>query len=241
MEEVQRPIAPRSPRDDRTGRRRFETFLASRHLTARSWLRAILAQCSPVGWVAAKQPHLTASDVASPLTVSISDGRRFCSRGPWSENSVDDTTIVCDHNIPKGYTSYYESKAETSGPLFALIRVSFAARQPVTSTNSYYEWNIQNPGNGGGAGNRTQANVRRGQNVTFTMSEAIPGTGATAPRAITGVYHGTISYMQNAGQNGIDPGDFPGHDGSLIVGHFRFTLPLNTSTPVNTHSGPPKG
>jgi hypothetical protein len=210
-------------------RARFAKFLAAHQLTERGWFQAILPQCPPVGWVAGKQPRLTPASVASPLKVSIAEGRRFCSKGPWSANSVDDTTIPCDHRIPHGYTGYYQSPAGIHGPLFALIRVSFIARQPSTTTNSYYEWNIQNPGNNGGGGNRTQANVRQGQQVVFTATEAIPGTGprdGSVPGALHGVYQGTISYMQNAGQNDENGGDMPGRDGSIVVGRFSFRLPL---------------
>jgi hypothetical protein len=207
-------------------RARFAKFLAAHHLTSKDWTQAVMPQCAPVGWVAAKQQRLTPADVATPLHVSISEGRRFCSKGPWSKNSVDDSTVVCDRRIRKGYTAYYESSAGVSGPLFALVRVSFIARQPVASSNSYYEWNITKPGNHGGEGNRTQADVRRGQRVTFTMSEAIPGTGPQTDSAPRGVYHGTITYMQNTGRNGNDSDEMPGSDGSVVVGHFSFALPL---------------
>jgi hypothetical protein len=209
-------------------RARFAKFLARYHLTERTSVQAITPQCAPVGWVAAKQKRVTLADVASPLRVSVSEGRRFCSKGPWSKLSVQDDTIVCDHKVPKGYTSYYESRGDTDGPLYALIRVSFTAREPVTTSNSFYEWNIQEPGNHGGEGNRTQANVRRGETVTFTMSEAIPGSGPHNANAVRGVYHGTIGFMPNVGQVGPqNGGDDPGRDGSLIVGRFSFRLPLS--------------
>jgi hypothetical protein len=208
-------------------RARFAKFLAAHHLTARSWFQALMPQCAPVGWVAAKENHVTAAEVASPLKVTISEGRRFCSKGPWSALSVQDNTITCDRRIPHGYTSYWESSLGANGPLFALIRVSFTAREPVATSNSFYQWFIKAPGNNGGGGNRTQANVRRGETVTFTMSEPIPGTGPDAGPAVRGIYHGTISFEPNVGQAGPQTGgDDPGHDGSLTVGTFSLRLPL---------------
>jgi hypothetical protein len=218
----------RTDRNETTkrARARFAKFLAVHHLTTRSWLQAVMPQCAPVGWVAAKENHVTAGEVASPLKVTISEGRRFCSKGPWPALSVQDNTIACDRRIPQGYRSYWETSLGPTGPLFALIRVSFTARKPVTTSNSFYEWNIQNPGNNGGGGNRTQADVRLGETVTFTMSEPIPGTGPDTGDALDGVYHGTISFEPNVGQAGPETaGDDPGHDGSVLVGTFSFRLP----------------
>jgi hypothetical protein len=219
----------RNDRTDETPKQasaRVAKFLAAHHLTTRNWLQALRPQCAPVGWVAAKLTHVTTADVAAPLKVTISEGRRFCSKGPWS--SVQDDTITCDRGIPPGDRSYWESPLRQNGPLFALIRVSFTAREPVTTSTSFYEWNIQEPGNNGDEGNRTQANVRSGETVTFTMSEAIPGTGADAGDAIRGVYHATIGFEPNVGQAGPETGGGdPGHDGSVRVGTFSFRLPPN--------------
>lgn len=207
-------------------RAQFARFLAAHRLTQRTWIQALLPQCPPVGWVTPKQKRVTAADVRSPLTVSVTEGRRFCSKGPWKARSVQDNTIVCDSHVPAGYKSYWESSERSSGPVVALIRVSFVAREPVTTTNSFYEWDIQEPGNHGGSGNRTQANVHSGERVTFTMTEAIPGPDAT--NAIRGVYHGTIGFISNVGQAGPEiGGNNPGHDGSVTVGKFSFRLPLN--------------
>jgi hypothetical protein len=207
-------------------RARFEKFLSAHHLTLRSWFAAIMPQCQLVGWVAATQKPLSAAQVTAPLKVSISEGRRFCSKGPWSKLSVQDNTITCDQHIPKGYTSYWESSLGAKGPLFALIRVSFTARQAVKTVNGFYRWNVQEPGNNGGGGNRTQANVRRGETVTFTMSEPIPGTGATPGPDIRGVYHGTISFTQDVGQAGPENGGYgQGSGAALTVGTFSFRLP----------------
>jgi hypothetical protein len=205
-------------------RARFAKFLSAHHLTNHDWMQALAPQCPPVGWVAAEPEHITAADVATRLQVSVTEGKRFCSEGSWSKRSVQDNTVVCDHAVPKGYTPHWESSARSSGPVFALIRVSFIAREPVTTSGSYYEWNVQQPGNHGGEGSRTQANIKRGERVTFTMNEEIPGPNALG--AVRGVYHGTISFLPNAGKTGPeDSGDDPGRDGSLIVGTFIFRLP----------------
>jgi hypothetical protein len=42
-----------------------------------------------------------------------------------------------------------------------------------------------------------------------------------------GVFHGTVGFMPNAGKGGPQTGGIgPGHDGSLVVGRFKFRLPL---------------
>jgi hypothetical protein len=203
-------------------------FFASYHLTTTGGMRALLPRCGPVGWVAPSGPKLSTADVSTPLKVSVSEGKRFCSKGPWRVNSVQDSTIVCDGRIPAGYTSYWESSLGSNGPKFALIRVSFIAREPVTTTNSFYSWWLKEPGDNGGGGNRTQANVRRGERVTFTMSQAIPGTGPRGGNEPPGVYRGTISFTGNVGQAGPQNGGYdPGRDGSLIVGRFSIRLPLH--------------
>ncbi len=208
-------------------RAQVNRFFSSHGVKPKGWLGALLPQCGPVGWVAPSGPRLRAADVATPLKVSVTEGRRFCSKGPWRVNSVQDSTIVCDGGIPTGYTAYWESGLGKQGPLFALIRVSFIARQPVTTTNSFYSWNLQAPGNNGGSSNRTQANVRRGERVTFTLSQAIPGTGPGGGNDPRGVYRGIISFTENVGQAGPENGGYdPGHDGSLIVGRFSVRLPL---------------
>jgi hypothetical protein len=207
-------------------RAQVSRFFASYHLTTTAGLRALMPRCGPVGWVAPSGPKLGAVDVRTPLKVSVTEGRRFCSKGPWRANSVQDSTIVCNGDVPAGYTAYWESGLGRRGPLFALIRVSFIAREPVTTTNSFYSWNLQAPGNHGGASNRTQANVRRGERVTFTLSQAIPGTGPGGGDDPRGVYRGTITFTENVGQAGPQNGGTdPGHDGSLIVGRFSVRLP----------------
>jgi hypothetical protein len=202
-------------------------FFAKFHMSVAGGMQALIPRCRPVGWVPSSGPKLTTPDVTTPLEVSVSVGRRFCSKGPWPKNSVQDSTIVCDGRIPKGYSHYWEDSLAKKGPLFALIRVSFIAREPVTSTGSFYSWWLRGPGNNGGGGNRTQANVRRGERVTFTISQAIPGTGPKVGDEPRGVYHGTISFTADAGRAGPqNAGNDPGHDGSLIVGRFAIRLPL---------------
>jgi hypothetical protein len=205
-------------------RRQFAAFMTSQHMAKTNLFTAVDPHCAPVGWVNASEPKISSSAVRAPLRVKITEGRRFCVKGRWS--SIQDNTIVCDGRAPKGYSSYWESSEGANGPLFALVRVSFVAREAVTSTNSFYEWDINNPGNNGGGGNRTQADVRKGERITFTMSLPIPGTGGEE-RAPSGIYRGTVGFIENVGKAGPGTGgDNPGHDGSRTVGRFSFKLPL---------------
>jgi hypothetical protein len=200
-------------------RARFAKFLTAHHLTAKSWFKALVPQCPLVGWVAAKQPKVTAAQVASPIKFTVVESTRFCSNGPTGM-PFKGKIIACDAAIPPGYRRFYEVPPGQPQSRQALVTASFRARQAVTTTNSWYEWLIDNPGNGGAGGGRTQADVRRGQQIRFTMFE-------TANK--TGVYRATVSFMPNAGQSGPQGLGFPGQDGSVVVGRFRFTLPLRGS------------
>jgi hypothetical protein len=168
--------------------------------------------CPPVGWVNPKGPKLTTADVATPIKVKLTMATRYCTSGPAARLPV----IACDKTVPAGYTPFDPGGVGRH----VLITVTFTARQPVTSANSWYEWLLRGPQNG--SGSSTQRNLRSGARITFTDWE--PNT--------KGVYHGTISYVANTGQNG--PGNwFPPlartgrpQSGILLVGRFSFRLPL---------------
>lgn len=169
--------------------------------------------CAPVGWVNPKGPKLTTRDVATPITVNVVKAKSYCTSGPAARLPV----IACDGKVPRGYTRFDPGGG---GPQ-VLVTVSFVARQPVTSDNSWYEWILNDPRSGQGSigqGNSTQANVRRGQRITFTAFVDDK----------RGVYHGTIGYVQNAGQNGSNASRLFFHHtgGGIVVGRFHFRLPL---------------
>lgn len=103
------------------------------------------------------------------------------------------------------------------------VRISFTARQPVTSGSSWYESLLTGPCEGESVGQIGFGNIRAGQTVhdTHTLS---PGGQHTSCK---GVYHGIISYMQNSGPIGaVGEGtqEMPGQDGSIIVNRFSFTI-----------------
>jgi hypothetical protein len=193
-------------------RARLDTFLAAHDLTRRTWIDAVIPSCAPVGWVAPKGPKITAAQIKSPLKVTVVQAKRYCNDGPPSE-AYKGKTIVCDDSIPKGYLvlSYLT-------PATPWVEVSFVARQAVRTSNSWYEWQINSPGNGGGQGSRIQTNVRRGQRISFNtfLQNWKPG-----------VYHGTVSFVQNAGRNGPEGPSLPRFDGSIVVGRFSFKVPLH--------------
>jgi hypothetical protein len=175
------------------------------------WGRA----CPPVGWVNPKGPKLTEADVATPITVKLVKARYYCRRGQGWRSAM----IACDGKVPSGYTRFDPGGHRPE----VLVKVSFIARQPVTDANSWYEWLLGGPRNG--SGSSTQANVHRGERIKFAQFE--PDT--------KGVYHGTIAYVANTGQDG--PGNwFPltilartgrPQSGTLLVGQFGFRLPLS--------------
>jgi len=175
------------------------------------------SQCALVGWVTAKTTPVMAADVTSPLTVSISLGRRFCDKDPQTLKSDAATKVACDGRIPAGYTSFPNGPVRAKWPLLPLVRVSFTAREPVTSSNSFYALQIQSPLGGTGFIG-TDWDIRRGETVTLTMTSPVFRPHTESP--LNGVYHGTISYTPNAGKA------VPEQNGSLLVGRFSFKLPL---------------
>lgn len=196
-------------------RAQWARFAAAHHLgSERDVFRALGPQCPLAGWVAGKQPTIAARDVASTVTATVARAKHYCDDGPQGDLDHNQPDMVaCDDRIPHGY-----QRVRWAQPGQVLITASFIAHRATTTTNSWYEWQIENPGNTGGGGSRTQSNVRAGQRAWFTTFE--PST-RVIPR---GVYRGTVSFMPNAGQAGPEGGDFPGRDGSLIVGRFNFTL-----------------
>lgn len=175
-------------------------------------VEALTPQCPLAGWVADKQPKVTQREVASPVRFTAVKARHYCSDG--SQGYLDyakPDLIGCDDGVPRGYQRW-----RWASPDQVLVTASFIARRSVTSTNSWYEWQIMNPGNGGGGGNRTQTDIRAGERVFLTIW--VPAS------RFRGVFRGTVSFMANAGRAGPGGGDDPGYDGSVIVGRFSFRL-----------------
>jgi hypothetical protein len=97
--------------------------------------------------------------------------------------------------------------------------ISFTARQPVTSSDSWYELAITGPPScqADGSGPINYGNVRTGQKLTETVSTSTD---------CKGTIQGVIGYMQNGGPvNEEGGGDgTPGKDGSIIVAQFAFKV-----------------
>ena len=190
----------------------FARFLQQHHLTRSSWYQAAQPQCKPVGWQAPRLPKLTSTDVASPITVKLLTGTRFCvKRSELGRNGFNDD-VVCDRHVPAGDISFSSGGPGTRA---TLVKISFIARQAVTSDNSTYSVFTKAPGNNGGSGSGTQSNLRAGQRVTLSWFVG---------EHVSGIYRGTVLYVQNKGSNGILGTPFttrPSND-ELVVGHFRF-------------------
>ena len=99
------------------------------------------------------------------------------------------------------------------------VDITFKAREPVTSSSSWYEDYFTNPrgcpssGQGGEVG---LGNIRAGQVIHDTRLLG----------SCKGTYHGVIGYMQNSGpiDQNSSGGGIPGKDGSIVVGRFSFTI-----------------
>jgi hypothetical protein len=189
----------------------FTRFLMQHHLTNRSWFEAAQPACKPVGWRSANLPKLTSAEVASPITVKLLTGTRFCTK--TREGTGFNGAVVCDRHVPAGYTSWYGSGP---GLPATLVKISFIARQAVTSDNSTYSVFTKAPGNNGGSGSGTQSNLRAGQRVTLSWFVG---------EHVSGIYRGTIVFVQDKGTNQAAGTPFAIErrgKGELVVGHFSF-------------------
>jgi hypothetical protein len=199
----------------------FDRFLAQHHLDHRTWLDAVMPRCLPVGWVSPKLPGLTSADVASPIKVTLIDAKRFCV--PKSQVGFDGA-IACDLRVPKGDRWFYGTIPVRKT---ILLKISFVARQPVTTDNSSYSGAIKNPGNNGGGDLGTDENIRAGQRITLSTFLGVN---------LKGTYRGIMTFVQNSGQNGqrglgayvlLSRGrGASSPKGVLVVGRFSFKLPL---------------
>jgi hypothetical protein len=109
----------------------------------------------------------------------------------------------------------------TSGGLDAGATISFTARQPVKSSDSWYEVATTGPATCEADGNGPigYGNVRVGQRLTQQIG--VSGN-------CKGTIHGEVGYMENGGPTNAESagsGGTPGRDGSIIVGRFKFTMP----------------
>jgi len=199
-------------------------FFASHGLTPREGFLALMPQCQPVGWVSPKLPKLTAADVASPIKLTLAEAVRFCVNA--RQVGTFNGAVPCDQRVPKGDRYLYGSGL---GQKSLLVTISFTARQPVTSANSYYGSIIDDPGpNSAGGGGEVPQNIRAGQRITLSQFAPI----------LQGTYHGTVAYVASAGQNGprgiplyLQLRDRSRASGTFIVGRFSFRLPLKHSSP----------
>jgi len=103
-----------------------------------------------------------------------------------------------------------------------LVVFSWTARQPVTSTNTEYEYFLGS-GACGGQGGSTYGRITAGERLT---------RGIVVQSRCTGTLTGTIGYEPNLGPGGgTFAGADPGHDGSLLVGRFSVNIPPHNSRP----------
>jgi hypothetical protein len=201
-------------------RAQTDRFFAAHGLTPSASVQALIPQCAPVGWVKSKEPHLTESDVASPLKVKVVVAKDYCHNDSTDTASTTPNVVACNGATPRGYTPF---DTDSSGPQ-ALVMVTFTARQPVTNANSWYEWSLgpaatsnSHRSNQGGGGSSTQSNIRSGQRITFTDF---------LDADVHEVYTGTIRFIQNAGKDGATAPFTPQGSAGIEVGHFTIKLPL---------------
>ena len=158
-------------------------------------------------------PHVTAAQVAAPMTVRTITAKRYCYkpvRGPAF-------LIPCDLSIPRGY----KPAAWASGAR-ALVDISFTARLAADNHHTVYEYSFGRASgpanctlNTGGTDATTMLPIRAGKRVTIQDDQEVcPGT-----------YTGLVTYQPNGGP-GQDTLDWsrPIRDHSILVGRFTYVL-----------------
>ncbi len=165
------------------------------------------ARCPPVQYAAPRVQHVTAAQVAAPVSVQKLAAKHYCTSGPLTLAlcRAGQTPLNGEHGV-------------------LLVNISFTARIAVTNGNSYYEFSDTYPSQGrpgcpgSGTSGTTLANVRAGQRVLFQDQ---------IPDGCIGVVHGTIAYVPASGAAGFGSGSSraSGRHGSIIVGRFSFAMP----------------
>jgi hypothetical protein len=174
------------------------------HLPAPTPAGVRQASCPPIGYTPPTRPRITSAQVATPVSARALPAGRYCSSGPLALGA-------CRH----GQTPLQGQNGAQ------LLEISFTARVPVTSANSYYEFADEYPTGAGCAGSSssgpTLKNIKAGERVVFQDQIA---------RHCIGTVHGTVAFVPDAGAAGFGsgPSPQPGHDGSLLVGTFILTI-----------------
>lgn len=173
-----------------------------------------MSTCHAVGYVPAPGRRVTASQLASRVSVHVESARLYCEKA--------EQIVPCDGRVPPGSRRI----DMRFGPPELLLVVEFTARAAVTSFDSHYEINTSEvvaPGNpkcqGAGASQfgPTQTNLRAGQRVRHTelVDRACPGLARIA-----------VGYVTVDGPSGDVPvPGLPGQSAEIPVGHTTFAIP----------------
>jgi hypothetical protein len=174
----------------------------------------VTKRCPPVGYIAREIKPVTHAELATPITVRIIHGRRWCSRkGRYQSNTF--SWAQCDRTVPPGFQRIDMAKGQPVYPA-TLVNVSLTARQPVTNSRSAYQIHIAYPHGcqtGGAGAPLGFGNIHIGQTLRFQDIEA----------RCTGTYRGTVSYLQNSGPGDQDNG-IADQGRSTPVGHFSYIV-----------------
>jgi hypothetical protein len=178
-------------------------------------------QCPLVGYVAPK-PLLVDSQVAAPITVRLLNAKRFCwsPESPRFRSASAAATDLGNYLPCNGPVPARDAHPGLVGH-GTLVTFSWTAREPVTSTNSEYEYFLNS--SCGGQGNSTYGRITAGERLTraILVTNRCPGP-----------FTGAISYFPDLGPAGGEyAGADPGHDGSLLVGRFTISIPPRSTRP----------
>jgi hypothetical protein len=162
--------------------------------------------CPVIGFVAPHRRHVTAAQLATPISVRKLAVMHPCVKG--------DRVKLCAEP-PPGY------RLLRGGARELLVELSFIARVPVTSSRDYYEIGLIMPRSHGCTTGSlfgpTTADIRAGQRVVYRTF---------VPYGCPGVAHGTVTYVPTNGPaSSMSTPGLPGQTKSITVGRFSFKVP----------------
>ena len=183
-----------------------------------------MLQCPRIGYVA-PTPPLRASQVAAPVSFRLIPAASYCWQpSPTGGRYGFGAAAATDLGIYLPCTRRLSAADRQPGLVQhgVLVVFSWTARQPVTSTNTDYEFFLGSD-RCGGQGGSTYGRITAGERLT---------RGLIVQSRCTGTLTGTVAYEPNLGPGGgASAGRDLGHDGSILVGRFTIRIPAHTVRP----------
>jgi hypothetical protein len=170
---------------------------------------SLFERCPPVGFEASSASRPTSAQLATPVSVRKLPARSYCA-------AIHGEGIgPCGARVPAGF------RRLTGGWPSLLVEISFTSRVAITSSDSFYEFNLTTAHSHtcttGGADGPTNADIRVGERVRTRMF---------IPYRCPGIVRGSVTYVPLVGPATAMPvPGLPGQGTAIPVGNFAFRVP----------------